>query len=549
MTNFTTTRPTGRPAWPTILLAGIEGSGKSWTAAAASGLELFGRTFFLEVGEQMADEYGAIPGADYEIILHDGTERQIIQAAQWAAEQETDGKPNLLIIDSMTEVWQVMQDEQQRIANERAAKKGRANTVEAPITMDQWNVAKDHFNDVVMAARKFPGPVIMTARLDNVSVVEGGQPTGEKIWKVRSEKNLVYATTVIMQAREVRKWMMTKVASRELQMPTEGFLAWPDFTIEELLIRLGLDVDADVAESTFVRPSANRDAAAEDQESDDQPTPSPAEVNTGQLPENLPEVIAQLEAELNRDELFRLYKIAENMARRNVPRARTHMARIETAGKRVARRLEAGEQAPKADQPSSADQEQPPKETSEPSDDSPSSSDPSTAESTPERGTDISGQPGADTDEEPPVNDATSDATDSSDDTHPPTPDSETSASPEQVDEQGAPQTDDLVQPNTPTTPQDSDASTGTPDTENGDSEMPEFAPNGTNKDSGQPVDPPQSRRESKLRAATIKIMEVEHGSREKANDYVYSQLGLEIDETSTQRLGALSAASSGTKS
>lgn len=78
---------------------------------------------------------------------------------------------------------------------------------------------------------------------------------------------------------------------------------------------------------------------------------------------------------------------------------------------------------------------------------------------------------------------------------------------------------------------------------------MPEFAPNGTNKDSGQPVDPPQSRRESKLRAATIKIMEVEHGSREKANDYVYSQLGLEIDETSTQRLGALSAASSGTKS
>lgn len=494
---FKTMKPTGKPSWPTILLAGIEGSGKSWTAATASGLDLFGRTFFLEVGEQMASEYGAIPGADYEIILHDGTERQIIQAAQWAAEQPTaDGKPNLLIIDSMTEVWQVMQDEQQRIANERAAKKGRANTVEAPITMDQWNVAKDHFNDVVMAARKFPGPVIMTARLDNVSVVEGGQPTGEKIWKVRSEKNLVYATTVIMQAREVRKWMMTKVASRELQMPAEGFLAWPDFTVEELLIRLGLDVDADVAESTFVRPSANHDGAPEDQEHDDQPTPSPAEVNTGELPENLPEVIAQLEAELNRDELFRLYKIAENMARRGVPRARTHMARIETAGKRVARRLEAGETPPKAEQPSSADQSQPPTETSDSSEGSPDSSNSS-----------------PDTSEEPTTDQPTEE--------------------PPMVSGQPVVPTEDSTE-TAPSGPSEQSE------------EEPPFAPHGVNKDSGQPIDPPQSRRESKMRAATIKILEVEHG--DQLNEWVFSQIGLEVDETSTQRLQQLSAATEGAK-
>ncbi|QKY79997.1 AAA-ATPase [Gordonia phage Clawz] len=461
---FETTRPTGRPSWPTILLAGIEGSGKSWTAATASGLDLFGRTFFLEVGEQMADEYGAIPGADYEIIMHDGSERQIIQAAQWAAEQPTvDGKPNLMIIDSMTEVWQVIQDEQQRIANERAAKKGRANVVEAPITMDQWNVAKDHFNDIVMAARRFPGPVLLTARLDNVSVVEGGQPTGEKIWKVRSEKNLPYHATVIMQAREVRKWMMTKVASRELQMPPEGFLAWPDFTIEELLIRLGLDVDTEVSESTYVRPTANRQPD-ETSEEPQQATMSPAEVNSGQLPDNLVEVIGQLEADLNRDELFRLYKIAENMARRQVPRARTHMARIEAAGKRVARRLESGETPPVAEPKREEPVENEPAE-------------PAAAEHEPVE------EPASEQPAEQPVEEPTA--------------------------EQPAAHEE-----------------------------------HGTNKDSGEPIDPPESRKDTRLRAATIKILETEHG--DKVNDYVFSQIGLEVDETSTQRLQQLSAATDG---
>lgn len=496
---FETTRPTGRPSWPTVLLAGIEGSGKSWTAATASGLELFGRTFFLEVGEQMADEYGAIPGADYEIIMHDGTERQIIEAAQWAAAQPTvDGKPNLLIIDSMTEVWQVMQDEQQRIANERAAQKGRRNTTEAPITMDQWNVAKDHFNDVVMAARQFPGPVLLTARLDNVSVVEGGQPTGEKIWKVRSEKNLPYHATVIMQAREVRKWMMTKVASRELLMPPEGFLAWPDFSIEELLIRLGLDVDTEVSESTYVRPRGNSDDDGSQQD-DGQAPVAPAEVNAGQLPEDLVEVIKQLEAELNRNELFRLYKIAENMARRQVPRARTHMARIEAAGKRVAARLEAGEQPPTA-----------------------------------------SPQP----------------ATDESQDDAPPTPGSETSASPEESGEGESTPSDDRVQPHTPTTPTEDDASPAPSDpvtekpeeADAPDSTSDESAPHGKNKDSGQPIDSPQSRRDSRMRAATIKILETEHGSRDQVNEFVFSQTGLEIEEASTTRLQKLSAATDGAK-
>lgn len=506
MPEFTTTRPTGRAAWPLILLAGIEGSGKTWAAATATSLDLFGRSLFLEVGEQMADEYGAIEGASYEIIRHDGTERQIIQAAKWAAEQpQVDGKPSLLIIDSMTEVWQVMQDEQQRIANERAAKKGRRTDSDATITMDQWNVAKDHFNDVVMAARKFPGPVIMTARLDNVSVVEGGQPTGEKIWKVRSEKNLPYAATVIMQAREPLQWMMTKVASRHLRMPPSGSMKWPDFTIEELLIRLGMDETTDVAESTYVRPKAN--SADEDGGSQEPeraaPTMSPEETATGELPDDLPAVVKQLEADLNRDELYRLYRIAESQANRGVPRMRSHMARIEGAGKRVAKRLADGEVPANAPSQPVSDESQ--EEASSP-------------------------------------------------------PRSETSASTEKVDDPGASQSDVLVQPNTPTTPSESDApqaesdpnteeSTGDADPKAEDGASAEessspaetdesWAPHGVNADSGQPVDDPASRKETRLRAATIKIIETAHG--QKANDWVFEQIGLEIAETSTKRLQKL---------
>ena len=82
---FRTRPPSCEPSWPMIMLAGVEGSGKTWAAAEATGMPIIGRSFFIEVGESMADEYGAVPGAQFEIIEHDGTFRQILGAAQWAA--------------------------------------------------------------------------------------------------------------------------------------------------------------------------------------------------------------------------------------------------------------------------------------------------------------------------------------------------------------------------------------------------------------------------------------------------------------------------------
>ncbi|MGF7124071.1 AAA family ATPase [Rhodococcus sp. BE178] len=254
------TRPSGKPSWPIILLAGIEGSGKSWTAAEATGMDRIGNAYWVEIGERMADEYGNVPGADFEIFRHDGSFTQILASIREAGDQPlTDGKPNLLIVDSITEVWDLLSNEQQAIANNKRGRKGG----DATITMDQWNAAKKRWGYVVSALRAFPGPVIVTARLDNVAVVGGdGRPTGASTWKIRAEKNLPFEVQVIMQAREPRQWVLTKIASTQLILPEEGHLKWPRFSVADLLERMGL---VDVQPSTYVEPNADRAVGEADQ--------------------------------------------------------------------------------------------------------------------------------------------------------------------------------------------------------------------------------------------------------------------------------------------
>ena len=345
---FQTHRPTGQASFPIVTLAAVQGGGKTWAAAQATALDYFGRSFFLEIGEQMANEYGNVPGASYEIIEHDGTYQQILAACEWAARQEQpDGKAGVMIVDSITEIWQMLSDEQQAIAN---ARRSRGKNGEAAITVDQWNVAKDRMNDVMDALRSFPGLVVVTARLDNVTVMDGNTPTGDKTWKIRAEKNLPFYSQVIMEARTPRQWTMTKVANTALQMPAAGYEEWPDFTIEELMIRMELDGKRpNVAPRNFRRadphavlreqPSAQTAARQEAQQAQTAVDTSglPA------LPDNLQEVVAELEAALDKESLLKLYAIAKDR------QDRIAMARTTSAGKRVAQRLDAGEKpAPKA---------------------------------------------------------------------------------------------------------------------------------------------------------------------------------------------------------
>ncbi len=226
------------PSWPILLLAGREKSGKSWACAQASASDLVGRTLWVGIGEDDPDEYALIPGADFEIVVHDGTYRDILAAVEWATQQTSpDGKPVLVVVDSMTCLWELLCDMAQATANQRASRKGKA-TDEADIHMDLWNIAKSRFANVVDALRAHQGPALVTARLEQVTVMANGKPTTDKEWKVKTEKGLPYDVAGIVEMPERGKAYLTGVRTARMQVPERTIL--PGFTVDKLWHSLGL---------------------------------------------------------------------------------------------------------------------------------------------------------------------------------------------------------------------------------------------------------------------------------------------------------------------
>ncbi|MFB7890405.1 hypothetical protein ACFCZ3_20365 [Cellulosimicrobium cellulans] len=252
----TTRRPTGRVSWPFINIAGKDKAGKTWSALQASASDLVGKTYVIPVGEDDFDEYGAIPGANFEIVENDGTYADIYEALRWATEQPRDeqGRPNLIIFDSGTELWDLLKDEQGIIARRRAMEKAAKGRRSAPrpddevtITSDQWNTAKERWMRVVVALRNHQGPAIMTTRLEYVTLFDSsGQPTRDKDWKVQAEKNLGFAVTGTVQLRDYRKAVLVGMRSVALQTEPDEIRRLPNFTFDGLWRAMGLENTANI---------------------------------------------------------------------------------------------------------------------------------------------------------------------------------------------------------------------------------------------------------------------------------------------------------------
>lgn len=234
-----TRKPTGKPSWPIMLLAGREKAGKSWAAVSASASPLVGRTLYVGIGEDDPDEYALIPGADFDIVLHDGTYAGILAAVRAAvAEPPVGGLPTLIIVDSMSRLWSLIQDNMQAIANRRA--KGRKNAAgDYTISTDLWNVAAAQWADVMDALRAHQGPVLVTARLDPVTVMENGQPTAQKEWKVQAHKTLVFDVGAVIEMRERGQFLLTGVKSARMQLDKP--MPLPSFTVASLWSNLGIE--------------------------------------------------------------------------------------------------------------------------------------------------------------------------------------------------------------------------------------------------------------------------------------------------------------------
>ncbi|MER5482630.1 AAA family ATPase [Streptomyces sp. NPDC002812] len=233
-----------------LLLAGTEKSGKSYEAAKFSGSALLGRTFWVQIGEGEGHHYGAVPGANYELVPHQGTYRDILDAIRWAVWQPRgeDGKPNAIVVDSVTILWELLGDEQAIIARRRAAERAAKQKTPAPdptdftITTDQWAVAKRRWAQVIDALRHHDGPVILCARLDEVTVFDAaGQPTKERFFKVQAEKKLPFEVTGSIHLRGYRRAYLTGIRTLRMNIAPDQSTPYPGFSLDKLMRDLGLD--------------------------------------------------------------------------------------------------------------------------------------------------------------------------------------------------------------------------------------------------------------------------------------------------------------------
>ena len=207
-----TRKPTGRVPWPLVLVEGGEKAGKSWAAAELSASPRVGRTFWVDLGEGAADEYGAIPGARYEVIDHDGSWPDIVgqveEVRQVAAEEAAAGRaPVVLVIDSMTAEWDLLKDVADRKARARLARNGRSvpEGEEVKISMDLWNDVNMRHRRLMTTLMTFPGIVVMTARGKDVAALDdNGKPIqNRRDYKVEGHKNLAYdASAWVRLSRE-----------------------------------------------------------------------------------------------------------------------------------------------------------------------------------------------------------------------------------------------------------------------------------------------------------------------------------------------------------
>nr|WP_191910008.1 hypothetical protein [Microbispora cellulosiformans] len=241
--------PTCVVPWPLILVEGGEKSGKSWMFAELTASPLVGRSFWLDLGEGAADEYGDISGRiTYEVIIHDGSWASILDQvkevyAEAARAREAGEKPVCLGIDSGTLIWEMLKDwgsERAKGSNANKRRLAMDPNAEVKIPPNVWDDIHARRKRLMQLLMTFPGICVVTARGKESIVVDdnGNVVSGVTTYKVETHKDLPFQATAWIRLSRDAHPMIVGVRSKYLKIrhgKEDQARIVPNLTLEQLI--------------------------------------------------------------------------------------------------------------------------------------------------------------------------------------------------------------------------------------------------------------------------------------------------------------------------
>lgn len=221
--------PDGEVCPPFLLIEGPEKVGKSWEVAASTADERICHTWWIEWGEKpCAREYGAITGARYEIVKHDGSFWAVLSIVEQLTERAramiTHNAAPMLVIDTGAGEWRALKGLAQALtmASPSVRRKIAANPAargeKHTIPQNVWNDVIDLHYELIRLLQDFPGIVVIISRGKEVAAVDtDGNPTGERAYRVEGHKELAY--DVSAWVRMSREGKPLVIGSRSTRAP------------------------------------------------------------------------------------------------------------------------------------------------------------------------------------------------------------------------------------------------------------------------------------------------------------------------------------------
>lgn len=245
-TQMKTRKPTGKPPWPMILLAGEEKAGKSYAIAEFSASKKIGRMFWLDLGEGAADEYSVLPGADYEVIVHDGSYQEILHAVEEVsriahAAARKGEPPVVLAIDSISTLWKSLSMwAANRAANLKMNRENMRRDIPPTVPAFFWTDANKRHQLIVDHLISMPAIVIATAKLKEITAVTAsGELTSDTVWKPETQKDLPSAATVLLHMfRQDRRVELVGARSLLIDQRDGKPIQLENFSLEKLVFEL-----------------------------------------------------------------------------------------------------------------------------------------------------------------------------------------------------------------------------------------------------------------------------------------------------------------------